>query len=76
MALPSPYSPIWRKLVSGEKECDFEFLATKIFIGRARVVLLRDNSPQTVESLATGLRNIFHKNQSHPAVERDIAKLV
>jgi hypothetical protein len=40
------------------------------------VLLITDNSMETVESLAIGLRHIFDKNQNHPAVERDIAKLI
>jgi hypothetical protein len=74
--LPSADSPVWRQLVKGEKNCNFEFLATKIFLGRVQLVRFQDCSERTASKLAGELRSIFQKNLSHPAVARDLAKLM
>lgn len=75
MSLPPASHPIWRQIVSGEKSPDFEFLATKIFLGRARLQLARDSSPDTLAVLSDQLRALFEKNSSHPMVLRDAEQL-
>ena len=75
MNLQPRYSPIWKKLITGEMSCDFEFLATKIFLGRARLVQISDTSDETLVSLANELFELFEKNKEHPAVLRDLERI-
>lgn len=76
MILPPLHHPIWQELVTGEKSITFEFLAIKIFLGRAQMVLFSDHTPETMRSLTKELRRIFENNLTHPAIERDIARLL
>ena len=59
MLLPPLHHPIWQELVTGEKSVEFEFLATKIFLGRAQMTLFSDNSPEAMYALTKELRGIF-----------------
>ncbi len=76
MILPPLHHPVWEELVTGEKTVEFEFLATKIFLGRARMVLFTDKSPESMHSLTRELRGIFEENLTHPAIERDLELLL
>jgi len=75
LELPAANRRIWRTLIKGEKEYDFEFLAIKIFLGRAKLVQFNDTSEKTIESLITELRALIQQNIDHPAVQRDLMKL-
>ena len=75
MSLPSIEHPVWRQLVTGEKTCEFEFLAIQIFLGRAHMVLSMEDTPENVLSLSRELRGIFEENINHPVIVRDMTKL-
>jgi hypothetical protein len=74
--LPPPNDSIWRKLVTGETPCHFEFLATKIFLGRAQLVLFDGATEESINNLAAELRHLLEENITHPLVIKDLARLV
>jgi hypothetical protein len=61
--LPPQKDPIWRKLVIGETPCHFEFLATKIFLGRAQLVLFDGATEERIGDLAAEL---WHLRRTSP----------
>ncbi|MBN2694874.1 hypothetical protein JXR93_09450 [bacterium] len=75
MDIPSVDSPIWRKLVTGEKSVDFSFLAIKVFLGRAKLMIGSDSSEENIKKVSLELRDLFLKYSSIPTIQKDIELL-
>lgn len=76
MTLPGLTDPVWQDLITGKKTCEFEFLAARMLLGRAKHALFLNPSIQKRAELVGELRAIFEKNPNHPAVCRDIEKIL
>ncbi len=75
MEIPGLNNPIWKDLVTGEKLIDFNFLAIKIFLGRARLLLGNDSSEANIQKLSNELREIFVKHANISVLQKDIELL-
>jgi hypothetical protein len=73
MAIPPGFHTIWKQLVSGQKNLEFECLAVKITLGRLRVEGSRD--PASVPRLAAELHQLFVQNETLPSLQRDLKKM-
>ena len=73
MDIPPGFSMIWKQLISGQKNVEFECLPIKITLGRLRVEGSRD--PGSVPRLAGELHQLFVQNVNLPSLQRDLKKL-
>jgi hypothetical protein len=73
VAVPSIANPIWNQLICGQKQIEFNCLAIKIFLGRARVELSRD--PTAARQLVNELHELVVANETLPSMQKDLVKL-
>ena len=72
-SLPSADHSIWSDIITGKKPVQFDFLAAKIFLGRAQMNY--KNDPSSLKNLAKEFHQIFEKNINLPTVKKDIDQL-
>lgn len=73
MLIPPENSKIWERLVTGEVQIEFNFLAVKIFLGSAN--RLYKVSPNSLQPSVLNLYKLFEKNQQLPTLKKDIILL-
>jgi hypothetical protein len=76
MTIPTDNHPGWQKAISGQTKVVFEFLATKILMGRLHQEYKKDASPGNVKKLVAELRGFFLKNVKLPKAQRDLQKII
>ena len=76
MNIPNPEDLVWEKVIKKDQSFHFEFLATKILVGRLALQYSRLNSPQTLQNCKRDLHNFFAKNSSTPKVLADLKKII
>lgn len=76
MAIPNDNHPGWLKAISGQGNFEFEFLATKMVMGRLSINYKKDPSPANAKKLVSELREFFEKNEKLPKVQADLKKIV
>jgi hypothetical protein len=76
VTIPNESHPGWLKAITGQGNFEFEFLATKIIMGRLNRDYKKDCSPLAVKKFATELRSFFQKNIKLPKVQADLKKIV
>lgn len=72
MLLPSERNPVWKELILNENKYQFEFLATKIILGRLSLKCRINNSPEELYKCVHELHVFFVKNQHQPKVQNDL----
>jgi hypothetical protein len=75
MTIPHESHPGWSKAISGHASHNYEFLATKILMGRLTLDYNRDHSPEAVRKSVAELRTFFEKNKDVPKVQADLKKI-
>jgi hypothetical protein len=75
MGSSSPVEPIWRDIITGRVEVDFEFLAAKILQSTLIRTFAKDPTAERLEKCAGDLRELFFQNADLPAVQRDLEKV-
>ena len=76
MVVPSSSSPEWKQLVTGKKQCDFEFLAARMTMGRLRLMIdSNPNNAAAIQQSIDEIREVFVKNINLPKVQRDLGKV-
>jgi hypothetical protein len=75
MQLPDEQNPVWKELIYGESQDQFDFLATKIILGRLSLRYRQNPSPQMIERCVQELRRFFDKNSHLPKVQADLKKI-
>ena len=75
MEVPPETNPIWSKLVTGDLEYQFSFLAAKILLTRVKLKAKFSNEPNVTEEGITQLRNLFIRLQHIPNIQRDLVNL-
>ena len=75
MPLPSEQDPIWKELICGGNQYQFDFLGTKIILGRLNLRYRQNQSPQETEKSVQELRAFFEKNSHLPKVQTDLQKV-
>lgn len=76
MAIPNENHPGWLKAISGQGNFKFEFLATKMIMGRLTNDYKKDPSTANAKKLVSELREFFEKNEKLPKAQADLAKIV
>ena len=76
MTIPNEYHPGWLKAISGQGHFEFEFLATKIIMGRLNRDYRKATTPAAARKLVTELHDFFQKNIKQPKVQADLKKIV
>ena len=67
---------IWKDIIHGKINCEYEFLALKILLTRLLVSTKEDSSPQAYQKYVDELRNFFLKTQKIPVSQRDLQKIL
>ena len=75
MDVPAASDPRWSELITSVSDPGFEFLAARIFMGRAKAQLKQDGSPTNVSKLVGQLHALYSENARLPKVQRDLAKI-
>ena len=75
MDVPADSDPRWAELLTSASDPGFEFLAARIFMGRAKAQLKQDGSPANVSKLVAQLQSLYAQNARLPKVQRDLAKI-
>ena len=71
--VPPADDPCWLAIVRGEREIAFEYLATRILLGR--LVLLARHKPESASEAAAELHALFAKSVKQPKVQRDLERI-
>jgi hypothetical protein len=75
MVVPVSTHPGWKNLLNGKKQCDFEFLAAKMTMGRLKILIQDHPDESTMQQSVEELREVFVKNINLPKVQRDLKKI-
>ncbi len=75
MEVPPETNPIWLKLVTGELEYQFSFLAAKVLLTRIKLKAKFSNEPGVIEEGITQLRNLFIRSSHVPKIQQDLENL-
>ena len=76
MTIPDENHPGWLKAISGQANLEFEFLATKMIMGRLNKDYKKDPSSDNAKKLVYELREFFQKNEKLPKAQADMKKIV
>ncbi len=73
MQVPSKDHPVWRDLITGQKNAQLSFLAAKIMIARLR--LGHQANPASLSSSSAELWAIYANNSQLASVQKDLTSL-
>ena len=76
MSLPAQTDPRWKNVIQLDRDYNFQFLATKILLGRLRLKYKQNQTPQTLENAATELYQFFSKNMNLPKAVNDLGEIL
>lgn len=65
--------PNWKKIIGEQSDVQFDFLATKILLGRLHLKYKQE--PASISSCIEELREFFIKNENQPKVVSDLNKI-
>lgn len=66
---------IWKDILTGKTEKQFDFLAFKILLSRLKLQMQHDSSPQMVSRYIQDMKTFFNQNQLIPKAKRDLEKI-
>lgn len=75
MTIPDSSHEAWGKILSGETECTFEHLATRLLVSRLHLRYLRDSNPELTQRSVKELRDFFVRNERLPKVKADLGRI-
>lgn len=67
---------VWKKLVSGEINIEFEFIAIARLLYQLKARVDNEHQPEIIEETARELRTFFVKTKNLPTVQKDLKKLL
>ena len=73
MDVPMASHPNWKKIIGEQSDVQFDFLATKILLGRLHLKYKQE--PSSISSCIEELREFFVKNENQPKVVADLNKI-
>ncbi len=76
LQVPPLSHKIWRKIVTGEINIEFEFLGIQRLLSQIRTKVEYQSSQEMIEESTVELRNFFIKTQNLPTVQKDLKKLL
>ena len=68
--------PIWRDIVSGRIQIEFDRFAARILHSTLARKFAQDPTPACLEKCATDLRELFLRNAELPASQNDLKKIL
>jgi hypothetical protein len=71
--VPASNNPVWKELISGQKNVTFTFLATKLLLFRLQMETRKN--PGIMDKSITELRDLFQKHVNLESVQRDLASI-
>ena len=66
---------IWNDIVSGNIDCEFEFLALKFLLARLKLKVRYNPTEVTIQACADELKGTFAKYRHIPIASHDLEKL-
>lgn len=75
MQIPPLSSPVWKDLVSGRAQCEFDTLAAKLLQATLARSAVENPSPENQQACARMLCDLFAQNLSSPSIQADLAKI-
>lgn len=76
MIIPNEANPGWMKAIAGQLPSNFEFLATKILMGRLSLAYQKNPSPLTAKKCIAELRSFFKNNANTPMAQADLHRII
>ena len=76
MIIPDETDPCWANAISSEDSPKYELLATKIILGRLKLIYELNPSPETVKRCVSELRSFFIWNKDVPKAQSDLRKII
>ena len=73
--LPDESHSSWSRVIRGEFECEFEFLALRILLARLNSWGRTDESPERMRDAVRELRGLFEKSGKVPSARRDLQRI-
>lgn len=75
MNIPNVSHPLWKEIILGKKQVQFDFLAARMLVGRISIMLSTDNSEENIYKATEELHSVFAKNINLPKVQKDLTKI-
>ena len=75
MELPSERDPVWVKIVKGELELSFNFLAARILLSRVKIQMMNSDDPSIPSNGAKDLYELYRRHSRIPVVKQDIDRI-
>lgn len=72
MQVPDNSAPQWSTLIEGKMQCEFQFLATQVLVGRLCLQYSFDPSPETRAKCIAELVDFFKKTVTLPSAQADL----
>jgi hypothetical protein len=76
MIIPEETDPCWTQVISSEESPKYELLATKIILGRLKLIYDLNPSPETAQRCVSELRAFFVWNKDVPKAQSDLKKMI
>jgi len=76
MNIPESNDQKWEEAISGNKEYQFKFLATKILLGRLRLSYHNNATTEKMTSCANEIKLFFEKNKNISLAMEDLKEIV
>lgn len=73
MNVPNLSDPVWADVITGKKECQFQFLALNLFMSRVRIC--GSLSTAEISRYAEDLRKMIAENLAHPKIQNDLKQI-
>lgn len=75
MSVPEENHPRWAQTILGERSPNFEFLATKVLIGRLVLKYKQTPTPEELKKYVHELRDFFQRHENMPKAQADLMKI-
>ena len=75
MRIPDESRMEWKQVISGQKVLSFEYLATKILLGRLTLAYKFDSSPTAVQKSVSEFRAFFSNGIAQPKIQSDLKQI-
>ena len=76
MPKPCEMEPVWKDIITGEVNIDFEFFPARLLQGTLVRSFQKDPSSEKLAKCAQELRDLFLQNQDLPSAARDLKKVL
>lgn len=75
MNIPPASDPIWKKVITGQRKCNFDYLAAKLLQAMLMRSFNKDPSHANSSKCCETLRELFVQNSDQPLAQNDLKKI-